>query len=252
MGKLEEAAGRIVEGGVRNAALSGAGISVESGVPPFRGKGGLWEKMDPMEFAHIEAFRRDPTKYWSIRGPFVRDLRRIKPNAAHLTLARMEEEGYLGAVITQNIDGLHQTAGSKNVIEFHGNVRELYCMECRGRIRADDAPLDDNPPRCTCGGVLRPDVVFFGEAVPPGPMIKSQEIAMSCAVLLVVGTSGVVQPAASIPVMAGRAGALVIEVNPEETPLTEFCSNIFLPGRAGDVLPRLHDAVRQAAGRGKR
>jgi NAD-dependent deacetylase len=248
---LEEAAARIVEGGRSNAALSGAGISVESGVPPFRGKGGLWEKLDPMEFAHIDAFRRDPTKYWSVRGPFVRDLRRIMPNAGHLALAKMEEEGFLGAVITQNIDGLHQAAGSRNVIEFHGNVRSLYCMECGKRVGADDAPLEDNPPRCACGGVLRPDVVFFGEAIPAGPMIKSQEAAMSCRVLLVVGTSGVVQPAASIPLMARRAGALVVEINPEETPLTELCSDIFLAGGAGEVLPRLYEAVRKASGRAR-
>jgi NAD-dependent deacetylase len=240
---LEEVAEKILEGGRRNAALTGAGISVESGVPSFRGKGGLWEKVDPMEFAHVDVFRKDPTKYWSIRGPFVRDLRSVKPNAGHEALARLEENGLLGAVITQNIDGLHQAAGSRNVIEFHGNIRRLYCMDCGGSIRSDDAPLEDNPPRCRCGGVLRPDVVMFGEAIPVEPMERSHQAASGCTVMLVVGTSGVVQPAASIPVIAKRCGALIVEINPDETPLTELVSDVFLRGRAGEVLPRLCEAV---------
>jgi NAD-dependent deacetylase len=243
---LEDIAKRMVEGGKSNAALTGAGISVESGVPPFRGKGGLWEKVDPMEFAHIDAFKRDPAKYWSIRGPFVRDLRSIRPNAGHEALAALEADGMLGAVITQNIDGLHREAGSRNVIEFHGNVQVLYCVECRKRIPSAEAPLDDLPPRCVCGGVLRPDVVMFGEPIPPGPMIRSQEIAGSCTVMLVVGTSGVVQPAASIPLLARRAGALIVEINPEETPLTEVVSDVFLAGKSGEVLPRLLEAVHRA------
>lgn len=243
---LKDVAKKIIDGGSRNAALTGAGISVESGVPPFRGKGGLWEKVDPMEFAHIDAFRRDPSKYWTIRGPFIRDLRTIKPNPAHFALAKMEEKGLLAAVVTQNIDGLHQQAGSRIVIEFHGNVRMLYCIECGGRIESDDAPLDDLPPRCGCGGVLRPAVVMFGEAIPPEPMILSRQVASDCCVMLVVGTSGVVQPAASIPLIAKRAGALIVEVNPEETPLTEFASDVFLRGKAGEVLSNLYEAIEAA------
>lgn len=240
---LEEVARKIIEGGKKNAALTGAGISVESGVMPFRGKGGLWEKVDPMEVAHIDGFKRDPARYWTIRGPFIRDLKNIKPNAAHIALARMEEEGLLGAVITQNIDGLHQQAGSRNVIEFHGNVRMLYCMDCGKRIKSDDAPLENIPPLCGCGSVLRPDVVMFGEAIPPEPMILSQQIAADCSLMLVIGTSSIVQPAASIPVLAKRAGALIVEINPEETPLTQFASDVFFEGKAGDVMPRLYEAV---------
>jgi NAD-dependent deacetylase len=241
--KLEEIAERIVQGGKRNSALTGAGISVESGVMPFRGKGGLWEKVDPMEVAHIDAFRRDPSRYWTFRGPFIRDLKTIKPNEGHTTLAKMEEKELLGAVITQNIDGLHQLAGSRKVVEFHGNVRTLSCVQCRRTVSSDEAPLEEIPPRCGCGGVLRPDVVMFGEAIPPSAILESERIAADCAVMLVVGTSGIVQPAASIPLIARRAGALIVEINPEATPLTDCVSDVFLQGKSGEVLPKLYEAI---------
>ena len=241
--KLEDIAAKMIEGGKRNAALTGAGMSVESGVAPFRGKGGLWEKVDPMKVAHIDNFRKDPTLYWSIRGPFIRSLKTTKPNPGHIAMAQMERGGLLGAVITQNIDGLHRVAGSVNVIEFHGNVQTLFCMDCAERIASNEAELDVNPPTCRCGGVLRPDVVFFGEAIPPDAMLRSQQVAADCAVMLVAGTSGIVQPAASIPLMARQAGALIVEINPEETPLTAFSTDVFLQGKSGEVLPALVEAI---------
>lgn len=240
---LEQIARRMIEGAARNAAVTGAGMSVESGVAPFRGKGGLWEKMDPMKVAHIDAFRQDPVPYWEMRGPFIKSLEAIEPNPGHAALARLQHEGRLGTIITQNIDGLHEAAGSTDVIEFHGNVRTLRCMQCAGRVPAADADLDDRPPRCACGGVLRPDVVFFGEAIPPEALARSQRIASRCAVMLVVGTSAVVQPAASIPVIARQSGALVVEINPERTPLTDQVADVFLEGRSGEVLPVLVEAV---------
>ena len=240
---LEDIAGRIVRGGTRNCAVTGAGISVESGVMPFRGKGGLWEKVDPMEVAHIDAFRRDPSRYWSVRGPFIKDLKNIKPNEGHVALAKMEEKELLGAIITQNIDGLHHAAGSRKIVEFHGNVRTLSCVQCRKSVASDDAPLDDLPPHCGCGGVLRPDVVMFGEAIPPHALLESERLAENCAVMLVVGTSGIVQPAASLPLIAKRAGAFIVEINPEETPLTEYASDVFLQGKSGEVLPALYEVI---------
>ena len=239
---------RILQGGTRNAAVTGAGMSVESGVAPFRGKGGLWEKMDPMKVAHIDTFRQDPVPYWEMRGPFIESLESIEPNPGHVALARLQQQGLLGAIITQNIDGLHAAAGSTDVVEFHGNVRTLRCMECPARIPSGEARLRDRPPRCACGGVLRPDVVFFGEAIPMEALVRSQEIAQDCAVMLVVGTSAVVQPAASIPVIARRSGALVVEVNPERTPLTDQVADVFLEGPSGEVLPALVEAIGRLTG----
>jgi len=240
--EIDELARRLVAGGRRNAAVTGAGISVESGVQPFRGKGGLWEKMDPMKVAHIDAFNEDPVPYWEMRGPFIKGLRDIRPNPGHIALAAMQREGLLGPIITQNIDGLHSAAGSTDVIEFHGSVRTLSCTSCGSRIPSLEANLDDRPPRCACGGVLRPDVVFFGEAIPPAAMARAERAARGCAVMLVVGTSAVVHPAAAIPLLARSAGALVVEVNPEPTPLTPE-ADLFLEGPSGEVLPHILDAA---------
>lgn len=241
--ELEQVTRRMRQGGARNAAVTGAGISVESWVSPFRGKGGLWEKQDPMKVAHIDAFMTDPVPYWQMRGPFIRSLGEIEPNPGHQALARMQQKGLLGPIITQNIDGLHQRAGSTDVLEFHGNVATLTCLDCQGLIPSREAPLDDLPPRCSCGGVLRPVVVLFGEAIPPQTLERSQQVAAQCEVMLVVGTSGLVQPAASIPLIAKHHGALVVEVNPERTPLTEAVTDVFLEGAAGEVLPRILSAL---------
>jgi NAD-dependent deacetylase len=245
---IDEIAQRIVDGGTRNVAVTGAGISVESGVAPFRGKGGIWEKMDPMKIAHIDTFREDPVPYWEMRGPFIQSLETIEPNPGHVALTGLQRAGHLGPIVTQNIDGLHARAGSTDIIEFHGSVRTLRCMDCPTRMDAGEADLDARPPRCTCGGVLRPDVVFFGESIPVEALMRSQQVAESCAVMLVVGTSAVVQPAASIPIIASQAGALVVEVNPEPTPLTDVVTDVFLEGPSGEVLPRVLEAVERQAG----
>ncbi len=222
----------------RAVALTGAGISIASGIPPFRGKGGLWERYDPMEIASIEALLADPGRVWKV---LVKDLKavveRARPNAGHLGLARLEALGILETVITQNIDGLHQKAGNTDVIEFHGTFAWQRCMGCGARIethRVDDSVL---PPRCACGGILRPDAVFFGEMIPIEALVRAREAAERCDVMLVVGTSAVVQPAASVPVIARRHGAAVIEINPEPTPLTGVVSELRLPAAADEVLP---------------
>jgi len=195
-------------------ALTGAGISAESGIPTFRSKGGLWEKYDPIVYASADVFRQDPSKYWTIRGDFIRNYGNYKPNAAHLALVELEKMGILRHVITQNIDGLHKRAGSRSVTEVHGSLREIYCLTCGKEYLAPHIPAG-NPPYCECGGVLKPNTVLFGEQLPPGALERAYRESSSCQTMLVIGTSAVVQPAASLPYLAKQNGAAVIEINPE-------------------------------------
>ncbi|MHC1566799.1 MAG: SIR2 family NAD-dependent protein deacylase [Candidatus Syntropharchaeia archaeon] len=230
----------------RIVALTGAGISVESGIAPFRGKGGLWEKYDPEEYAHIVTFRKNPERSWIMLKEMLDVILAAKPNPAHKSLARLEEIGKLRCIITQNVDSLHQEAGSKDVIEFHGNNRWLVCMECRKKYRADK-PVEEIPPRCECGGVLKPDAVFFGEPIPVDALYRSQEESEKCDVMLVIGTSGVVQPAASMPSIAKRSGARIVEINPEPTMITPI-ADYFLQGSAAKILPRIVEEVETLLG----
>ncbi len=219
------------------AALTGAGISIESGIPPFRGKGGLWERFDPMEIAHIDAFLADPARVWRVLVKELKDIiDRAQPNDGHKGLARLEAMGILQTVITQNIDGLHQMAGNTDVIEFHGSFAWQRCTRCDQRVETRKVDASVLPPRCRCGGILRPDAVFFGEIIPPIALGRSQEIAARCDVMLVIGTSAIVQPAASMPIIARQSGAVVIEINPEPTPLTGVISNYLIQGKAGEVM----------------
>lgn len=227
-------------------SLTGAGISVESGIPPFRGKGSLWETIDPMEFAHIESFLKNPERVWRGFLAGMKDLLdRARPNQGHLGLVALEEMGRLSTIITQNIDGLHQLAGSSDVIEFHGNFAWQRCMTCDTLIPSSDIDLSVLPPRCDCGGLLRPDCVFFGEMIPDLSLSRSRSLASTCDVMIVVGTSAVVQPAAMMPVIAKNSGAVVIEVNPEPTPLTGSVSDHFLRGTAGRVLSALVEEIQK-------
>jgi NAD-dependent deacetylase len=226
-------------------ALTGAGISVESNIPPFRGKGGIWEKFDPMEYAHIDALIRDPAKVWNALLKDMKDILDIaKPNAAHLVLAELEELGVLKSIITQNVDGLHQMAGNKDVIEFHGNFAWHYCMECGTRISAMHIDLSLIPPRCQCGGIYRPECVFFGETIPASSLVRSRQLSSTCDLMLVIGTSAVVQPAAFMPVIAKQVGAKVIEINPEPTPLTHSISDYIIIGKAGETMNQIMAALR--------
>lgn len=225
-------------------ALTGAGISVESGIPPFRGKGGLWEKIDPMEFAHIDTFLRDPAKVWNVLIKGMKDvIATAKPNDAHKGLAELERMGKLKTVITQNVDGLHQMAGNTDVIEFHGTFAWQRCMECENRIETVKIDLSEIPPKCGCGGIFRPDCVFFGEMIPPDHLRRSRQAASRCDVMLVVGTSAVVQPAAFMPVAAKESGAKIIEINPERTPLTRQVSDYLIRGKGGEVMNGIADIL---------
>jgi NAD-dependent deacetylase len=222
-------------------ALTGAGISAESGIPTFRSKGGLWDKFDPSVYASIEVFRQDPSKYWSIRGEFIRRYDDYRPNAGHAALAEMERLGVLRHVITQNIDGLHRKAGSLGVTEIHGSLRETFCTRCGREFTAPHVP-EGSPPHCACGGVLKPNTVLFGESLPPGALETAWRESQTCRVMLVVGTSAVVQPAASLPRVAREHGAAIVEVNIERA----FSgADYFLQGKAGEMLPRLVAEIRK-------
>lgn len=222
------------------SALTGAGASIESKIPPFRGKGGLWEKMDPMEVAHIDAFLRDPAKVWNLLIKGMKDVvDQAQPNDCHKGLARLEELGKLQTVITQNIDGLHQMAGNTDVIEFHGTFAWQRCMECNTQIETRQVDVSKIPPLCHCGGILRPNAVFFGELIPQEALWRSRQVATDCDVMLVIGTSAMVQPAAMIPVVAKETGATVIEINPESTVLTHEISDYLIKGPAGDTIKRI-------------
>ncbi|QTA79561.1 Putative Sirtuin family NAD-dependent deacetylase [Desulfonema limicola] len=227
-------------------ALTGAGISVESGIPPFRGKGGIWEKFDPMTFGHIDTFEKNPAQVWKI---LIKDLKEIidqaKPNDGHKGLAVLEKMGILKTIITQNVDGLHQMAGNTDVIEFHGNCAWQRCMDCGRKIKTAEVDISVMPPRCQCSGILRPDWVFFGESIPMASLHRSQQIASACDLMLVIGTSAIVQPAAYMPVIAKENGAKIIEINPEATPLTGKISAYLVKGKAGQVMNEILKEMEQ-------
>ena len=244
MDDLIERAAQDLARSENTAALTGAGISVESNIPPFRGKGGLWEKIDPMEYAHIDAFRRDPAKVWKVLIKGMKDvIDQARPNAAHTGLARLEALDRLQTIITQNVDGLHQMAGSGDVIEFHGNFAWQRCTDCDQRLPTREVEMDSIPPLCQCGGVLRPECVFFGEMIPPEHLARSQIVASQCDVMLVIGTSATVQPASFIPVISKESGATVVEINPEPTALTGSISDYLIPGKAGETLSEIVAAL---------
>lgn len=230
----------LIRGSRRTIAFTGAGVSVESGIAPFRGPGGLWTRYDPAKF-EMNYFRRHPKESWElIKRLFYDELGRAKPNRAHLALAELEQLGFLRAVITQNIDGLHQKAGSTNVYEYHGTTSTLQCMHCRAHFPAREVDLESLPPSCpSCGGILKPDIVFFSEPIPEEVHRQAMQEARECDVCLVVGTTGEVMPASRIPYVAKHGGAVVVEINIDESAYTYRTSDYYLEGKAGTMLPEL-------------
>ena len=221
-------------------ALTGAGHSVESGIPDFRGKDGLWTKYDPMVYAHIDTFRSQPEKAWELLFEMQKVIGKAKPNPAHYALAKMEEEGFLKAIVTQNIDNLHQEAGSHRVIEIHGNDKFLECLNCKAVYEAIEYNIGKNPPKCkNCKSILKPTVVFFGEAIPVKALAESMQLAEQADAVMVIGTSAQVFPAASIPYKAKENGASIIEMNLEATPLTNTITDVFIQGLLATTLPEL-------------
>jgi NAD-dependent deacetylase len=226
-------------------ALTGAGISVDSGIPDFRSADGLWSKYDPMEYGTIDAFLSNPVKIWNMLRELSDMVGDARPNAGHLGLAQLEELGKLSSIITQNVDGLHQEAGNSTVIEFHGNGRKLVCLNCRRKYDRDDIAVDSFPPMCACLNVLKPDVIFFGEMIPMDALLRAQAEAQTCDIMLVVGTSAQVIPAADLPYVAKSKGAIIVEVNPEPTPLTTLIADISIHESATTAMPAMAEAVRE-------
>ena len=220
------------------AALTGAGISAESGIPTFRGAGGLWRQYRAEELATPEAFARDPRLVWEWYDWRRGVIARAEPNAGHRALAQLEKRFSDFTLITQNVDGLHDRAGSRRILKVHGDIWTLRCSAC-GREREDHrAPLPDLPPRCECGQWERPGVVWFGEALPPDVWKQAEKAAAAAQVFLVIGTSAVVYPAAGLAQLAKYKGAKVIEINIAETAATNV-ADASLRGPAAEILPEL-------------
>jgi NAD-dependent deacetylase len=223
----------------RVAVLTGAGMSAESGVPTFRdAQTGLWARFKPEDLATPEAFRRDPKLVWEWYAWRRELIARVEPNAGHRALTELEACFESLTVITQNVDGLHQRAGSRGALELHGNIQRTKCFE-EDRVVEDWPDTDEKPPRCPrCGGRLRPDVVWFNENLPSAIFERALAASRACDVFLSVGTSSLVYPAASLPLEAAERGAVLVELNPDDTPLTPRMRYV-LRGRAGEFLPEL-------------
>lgn len=230
-------------------AFTGAGVSAESGIPPFRGEGGIWQKYKP-EVLEISYFLNHPAESWpAILDIFYAFFGQAKPNAAHHTLADWENSGLVKIIITQNIDNLHQLAGSMNVVDFHGNSGKLVCTGCSEMFPAAVIHEMPVPPVCpACNSLLKPDFVFFGEGIPAGAIEQSFAAAGRCDVCLIIGTTGEVMPAAQIPVMAKRAGATLIEINTAPSQFTRHLTDCFIKMPAGEALPMIDRAINQSAG----
>ena len=222
----------------RVTVLTGAGVSAESGVPTFRGNEGLWRRYRAEDLATPEAFRRDPKLVWEWYDWRRQLIAKCRPNAAHEAIALLERRSREFLLVTQNVDGLHRLAGSVRIVELHGNLWRVRCVREGKTSQNLDVPLPVIPPRCECGDLLRPDVVWFGEALPAEAMGAAHDFAEACDVFLVVGTSAVVQPAASLPVIARRHEAYLVEVNLEPTPLTAVAHESH-HGKAAEILPIL-------------
>lgn len=257
MSDLIEIAADDLRNSLHTVVLTGAGMSTESGLRDFRGPKGLWttnKEAEAKAYERYDLFLRDPRAYWEemlgkkdTHGAFYHDLRKAEPNAGHYALADLEEAGVVKCVVTQNIDGLHPKAGSKNVIEFHGSVNKLRCASCGSRSGFEDAALETLPPLCHCGGVLKLDVVHFKEPIPLDVMGRAEDEVVKCDVMLICGTSAVVYPFAGLPraaKMSHGSGAVIIEVNAEPTPLTnDGISDYLIQGMLGEVLPQIVEAV---------
>lgn len=220
--------------------FTGAGISVESGVRPFRGTGGLWEEIDP-DFVEINYFLSNPEKSWKvIKKVFYDNFYEIRPNRAHFAISELEKEGLVKNVITQNIDDLHYSAGTKNLLEFHGSLRRMLCTNCSKKYAIDQIGLMSTVPVCPkCCSVLRPDFVFFGEPIDHNIREKSFETAKKSDLLLVIGTTGEVVPASFLPYTAKENNAKIIEINIERSAYTDKITDIYLKGKATEIFDQL-------------
>ncbi len=223
-------------------AFTGAGVSAESGIPTFRGENGLWRKYRVEDLATLNGFKRNPRLVWEWYRWRLDIVFNAKPNPAHIVLARLEEMNILKCIITQNVDDLHRVAGSKCIVELHGNIKRARCIECGYKI-VWEKPPDEIPPHCPrCNGLLRPDVVWFGEPLPSSELSRAIKYAEKTDLLLVIGTSGIVYPAAWIPYIVKENGGKIIEINIEETVLTPI-ADISLRGKAGEIMEKLYKEI---------
>jgi len=241
-----EAAVALITNSKYAIAFTGAGISVESGIPPFRGKDGLWSKYDP-NVLDLNNFYLNPIDSWKvIKEIFYDFFGSAKPNTAHFALAELEKLGKIKAVITQNIDNLHTDAGSLEVYEFHGNSRMLVCPYCAKEFIAAEVNLNDIVPLCdSCHGVLKPDFIFFGESIPVLAYQKSVEAAEKTDLVIIIGSTEEVVPASTIPSIAKQNGAKIIEINPERSLFTDSITDVFLQGKATEVMSQLITKIKQ-------
>jgi NAD-dependent deacetylase len=247
---IEEAA-RLIASSKHVVALVGAGLSAESGVPTFRGPDGLWTKHGEPDLRDYDRFREDPAKWWEMRiartsqfSEMIEALDRAIPNEGHFALKDMEEDGFLAHIITQNIDNLHQVAGSRSITEIHGNRTKLRCIECNERFPMEEFPMDELPPHCPdCGGIVKGDTVMFGEPIPRDALDECIEQTWQCDCMLLIGTSAVVYPAAGFPMDVKGKGGTLIEVNPNETALTPY-ADVILRAPSGEALPQVVQRLR--------
>lgn len=230
----------IIEGCSSLVVLTGAGISAESGVPTFRGKDGLWRNFRSEQLATPDAFRDNPSLVWEWYDWRRNAIKDARPNPGHFALTELENQKKGFTLITQNIDGLHQMAGSKEIIEMHGNIWQIRCTKC-GDVKQDHrVPLEKIPPRCgQCGEIGRPNVVWFGEIIPMEVIDRSLKAVEECEVMLIIGTSGIVEPAASMGLVAKQTDKTVIEINLEPTPSSPLFDMTIL-GKSGEILPLLY------------
>ena len=249
-----ERAARLMTDSKHVVALVGAGLSTESGIPTFRGPGGLWTRLGEPSIRGYQQFLEDPTAWWEqqmdqqtdpARTEFREAIDRAKPNPGHYAMAEMEEMGVLKLTITQNVDNLHYSAGSRLVAEIHGNRTKLRCIACESRWTRDGFEIEPFPPRCPqCGGLVKADTVMFGEPIPPGVLDVCFEGTARCDCMIVAGTSATVYPAASFPETVKQKGGRLIEANPNETPLSALC-DVVLRGPTGETLPLLVERIRE-------
>jgi NAD-dependent deacetylase len=246
MVKMIQEAVDMIRNANRVTAFTGAGISVESGIPPFRGENGLWNKYDSY-FLDIDYFHSNPLKSWKlIKEIFYDFFGKATPNKAHYSLAEMEKDGFLDAIITQNIDNLHQKSGSREIFEFHGNSRDLVCIDCGREYPVIGIELDNLPPECpNCGGVLKPDFIFFGEEIPEPARTNSFREAEISDLFIVIGTTGEVMPASAVPLIAKENGAKIIEININKSSYTDRVTDIFLQGKATEMTGSLAIRLRE-------
>lgn len=223
--------------------FTGAGISAESGIPTFRGKDGIWNKLKPEELANFNAFMRNPEMVWEWYNHRKKIIHESKPNPGHLAIAEFQNYFDDVTVVTQNIDNLHRRAGSKKIYELHGNIERNYCVNCH-TFYNEELDFSDGVPKCKCGGLIRPDVVWFGEFLPQDQFEGGEKAAVNCDMFFVVGTSAIVYPAAGLVYSAKRAGSYIVEVNIEPTEISSICDASFF-GEAGKILPELITLIKQ-------